>query len=162
MLVVVALVVLAAVFVRVVPSGYAYVVRRNGQQVVRNAYRLYITVVEEVVERIPLKEQVCRVFNQPTITRDNITVFVHAVVHYAVTDVQKYAGRAGVSITHLLLPVLRSVVDWYDFEDVLDASEQVAMRVRDALKKEVYELGIDISSVDIQSIRVSEELQSAC
>ena len=76
----------------VVPQAHAYIVERLG---VYNAtweagLKLKLPIIERIVRRISLKEQVSDFEPQPVITKDNVTMQIDTVVYVRIFDSKLY------------------------------------------------------------------------
>ena len=101
--------------IRIVPQEHAYIIERLGKfkTVWYAGLHVKIPIIDNIVNRISLKEQVFDFPPQPVITKDNVSVKVDSVVFSKVFDPQKYtygvenpiAGLQNLSAT-----TLRSII----------------------------------------------------
>ena len=78
--------------IRIVPQEHAYIIERLGKfrTVWYAGLHVKIPVIDNIVNKISLKEQVFDFPPQPVITKDNVSVKVDSVVFSKVFDPQKY------------------------------------------------------------------------
>ena len=101
--------------IRIVPQEHAYIIERLGKfkAVWYAGLHVKIPIIDNIVNKISLKEQVFDFPPQPVITKDNVSVKVDSVVFSKVFDPQKYtygvenpiAGLQNLSAT-----TLRSII----------------------------------------------------
>src|SRR4051794_24501145 len=112
--------------------------------------------------KIPVQTIVLDVPSQGTITRDNVTVGVDAVVYFRVVDpvkalinVQNYLhATSQVSQTSL-----RSVIGRADLDTLLSDREQINSELRAVIDAPTEEWGISIDRVEIKDISLPEGMR---
>src|SRR3954468_3743707 len=112
--------------------------------------------------KIPVQTMVLEVPAQGTITRDNVTVGVDAVVYFRVVDtvkalinVQNYLhATSQVSQTSL-----RSVIGRADLDTLLSDREQINSELRAVIDAPTEEWGISIDRVEIKDISLPEGMR---
>ena len=92
MILIVLLIILVLINVRIVPQEHAYIIERLGKfkSVWYAGLHVKIPFIDQIVNKISLKEQVFDFPPQPVITKDNVSVKVDSVVFSKVFDPQKY------------------------------------------------------------------------
>jgi regulator of protease activity HflC (stomatin/prohibitin superfamily) len=160
---VVALVVLGA-SVRQVQQYQRGVVLRFGRllpEIRQPGLRLLIPFVDQMT-KVPVQTLVLDVPSQGTITRDNVTVGVDAVVYFRVVDpvravinVEKYLfATSQVSQTSL-----RSVIGRADLDTLLSDREQVNSELRAVIDTPTEDWGIKIDRVEVKDISLPEGMR---
>jgi regulator of protease activity HflC (stomatin/prohibitin superfamily) len=158
-----ALVVLGA-GVRQVQQYQRGVVLRFGRllpEVRQPGLRLLIPFVDQMT-KVPVQTLVLDVPSQGTITRDNVTVGVDAVVYFRVVDpvravinVEKYLfATSQVSQTSL-----RSVIGRADLDTLLSDREQVNAELRAVIDAPTEDWGIKIDRVEVKDISLPEGMR---
>src|SRR3954463_3243799 len=112
--------------------------------------------------KIPVQTIVLDIPSQGTITRDNVTVGVDAVVYFRVVDtvkalinVQNYLhATSQVSQTSL-----RSVIGRADLDTLLSDREQINSELRAVIDAPTEEWGISIDRVEIKDISLPEGMR---
>ncbi len=101
---------------------------------------------------------------QEVMTKDNVPVYINAVVYMRVEDPVK----AVLKITNYYYAVaqygqtaLRDVIGNKDLDDLLINREQVAEEIKQLVDKETAEWGIDITSIKIQDITLPDNMKRA-
>jgi regulator of protease activity HflC (stomatin/prohibitin superfamily) len=161
--VVLALVVLGA-SVRQVQQYQRGVVLRFGRllpEVRQPGLRLLIPFVDQMT-KVPVQTLVLDVPSQGTITRDNVTIGVDAVVYFRVVDpvravinVEKYLfATSQVSQTSL-----RSVIGRADLDTLLSDRERVNAELRSVIDAPTEDWGIKIDRVEVKDISLPEGMR---
>ena len=90
--IIVAILLLLASCVKIVPQAHAYVVERLGayQSTWSVGFHLKVPIIDKVAKKVILKEQVVDFAPQPVITKDNVTMRIDTVVFYQITDPKLY------------------------------------------------------------------------
>src|SRR3954470_12657869 len=123
--------------------------------------RLIVPFVDRMY-KIPVQTIVLDIPSQGTITRDNVTVGVDAVVYFRVVDpvkalinVQNYLhATSQVSQTSL-----RSVIGRADLDTLLSDREQINAELKAVIDAPTEEWGISIDRVEVKEISLPEQMR---
>lgn len=160
---VLALVVLGA-SVRSVQQYQRGVVLRFGRllpTVRQPGLRLLIPFADQMT-KVPVQTLVLDVPSQGTITRDNVTIGVDAVVYFRVTD----PVRAVINVENYMFATsqvsqtsLRSVIGRADLDTLLSDREQVNAELRAVIDTPTEDWGIKIDRVEVKDISLPEGMR---
>ena len=81
--------------VKIVPQGYAFTVENLGRYTLAPGMHILIPVLERVVHKMNMKEQVMDIPSQDVITRDNAMVRVDGVARFSDLERRKGGLRGG-------------------------------------------------------------------
>jgi regulator of protease activity HflC (stomatin/prohibitin superfamily) len=102
--------------------------------------------------------------SQDVITRDNVSLKVSAVVYFKVVD----AKQAVVGVENYLYATsqiaqttLRSVLGEVTLDELLAAREKLSLRLRQLIDAATEPWGIEVSSVELKSVDLPEQIQRA-
>src|SRR3954451_15482243 len=161
LIVVLVAVVLLASGVRLVQQYQRGVVLRFGRllpEVREPGLRLIIPFVDRMT-KVSIQTIVLDIPSQGTITRDNVTIGVDAVVYFRVVD----PVRALINVQNYLLATsqvsqtsLRSVIGRADLDTLLSDREQINGELRAVIDAPTEDWGISIDSVEIKDISLTE------
>jgi len=119
--------------------------------------------VDRVV-KIDLRTFTIDVAKQEVITKDNIPVFVDAVVYFnvfsstlAVTKVANYT----LSTTLLGQTTLRSILGQHDLDEILQKRGELSKLLTDLLDRDTDPWGIKVTTVEIKSIEIPDSMKRA-
>ena len=143
--------------IRIVPQEHAYIIERLGKfkTVWYAGLHVKIPVIDNIVNRISLKEQVFDFPPQPVITKDNVSVKVDSVVFSKVFDPQKYtygvenpiAGLQNLSAT-----TLRSIIGGMELDTTLSSRETINSQMEAILDQATDPWGIKVNRVELKNI----------
>ncbi len=101
---------------------------------------------------------------QDTITRDNVTVKVNAVIYFrvidpnkAIVEVENYLYATG----QLAQTTLRSVVGEVELDDLLSQREKLNTRLQSILDANTDAWGIKVSKVEIKQVELPDQMVRA-
>lgn len=143
--------------IRIVPQEHAYIIERLGKfkTVWYAGLHVKVPVIDNIVNRISLKEQVFDFPPQPVITKDNVSVKVDSVVFSKVFDPQKYtygvenpiAGLQNLSAT-----TLRSIIGGMELDTTLSSRESINSQMEAILDEATDPWGIKVNRVELKNI----------
>ena len=114
--------------------------------------------------RISLRVITMEVPPQDTITRDNVTVKVNAVVYFrvidpnrAVVEVENYLYATG----QLAQTTLRSVIGEVELDDLLSQREKLNERLQSILDQHTGPWGVKVSKVETKQVELPEQMVRA-
>ncbi|HWP83974.1 MAG TPA: slipin family protein [Terriglobia bacterium] len=114
--------------------------------------------------RVSLRVITMEVPPQETITKDNITVKVNAVVYFRVID----ANRAVVEVENYLYATgqlaqttLRSVLGEIELDDLLSEREKLNARLQSILDLHTAPWGVKVSKVEVKQVEIPEQMVRA-
>ena len=101
---------------------------------------------------------------QDTITKDNVSVKVNAVVYFRVTDPSKAVVEIEdyyFATSQLAQTTLRSVIGQSELDEILVEREQVNRVVRDIIDQGTDAWGIEVTAVEVKDIDLPKEMKRA-
>ena len=141
----------------VVPQAHTYLVERLGAYLTSWGPGLHFRapVVDKVVRKISLKEQVSDFEPQAVITKDNVTMSIDTVVYWKVLDAQKFTyniERPIAAIENLTSTTLRNLIGDLTLDQTLTSRDVVNAKMLEVLDEATNGWGIDITRVELQNI----------
>ena len=101
---------------------------------------------------------------QDTITRDNVTVKVNAVVYFRVIDSSKAVVEVEnfvYATSQLAQTTLRSVIGEVELDDLLSQREKLNARLQSILDEHTAPWGIKVSKVEVKQVELPEQMVRA-
>jgi regulator of protease activity HflC (stomatin/prohibitin superfamily) len=114
--------------------------------------------------RISLRTVAWDVPPQDTITRDNISVKVNAVVYFRVISAQKALielENYRYAIEQLAQTTLRSVLGEVELDDLLSQREKLNARLQAILDEQTEPWGIKVAKVEVKQVDLPQDMQRA-
>lgn len=123
-----------------------------------------IPLIQMVVAKVSLKEQVADFPPQSVITKDNVMLSINSVVYFKIID--PYKNTYGVenylaALEKLSATSLRSIVGDMTLDDCLSSRDTINAKMIDILDKATEPWGIDVTRVEIQDIIPPSQMQDA-
>ena len=116
------------------------------------------------LRRISLRVITMEVPPQETITRDNVSVKVNAVVYFrvidankAVVEVENYLYATG----QLAQTTLRSVIGEVELDDLLSEREKLNDRLQSILDQHTAPWGVKVAKVEVKQVEIPEQMVRA-
>lgn len=166
LVVVVAILLVLASCIKIVPQANAYVVERLGAYQGTWSVGLHIKVplLDKVAKKINLKEQVVDFAPQPVITKDNVTMRIDTVVFFQITDPKMFAYGVEnpiMAIENLTATTLRNIIGDLELDQTLTSRETINTKMRASLDEATDPWGIKVNRVELKNIIPPAEIQNA-
>ncbi len=164
MIIVIFLILVLVRNIRIVPQEHAFVIERLGKfkTIWYAGLHVKIPFIDQIVNKITLKEQVFDFPPQPVITKDNVSVKVDSVVFSKIFDPQKYtygvenpiAGLQNLSAT-----TLRSIIGGMELDTTLSSREAINTQMEAILDEATDPWGIKVTRVELKNIDPPAEIE---
>lgn len=152
--------------IKIVPQANAYVVERLGKYFTTWNAGLHIKmpIVDQVVRRISLKEQVADFEPQPVITKDNVTMMIDSIVFFYVQDpkLMTYGvERPIAAIENLSATTLRNIIGTMTLDETLTSRDLINGQITTILDEATDKWGIKVTRVEVKNITPPKSIQDA-
>ena len=164
LLVIIFLVLLSSI--KVVNTGYLYVVERLGQfhRILEPGWHFIIPGIDFVRKKVSTKQQILDVPPQSVITKDNVKISVDNVIFYkmlnakdAVYNIEDY--KAG--IVYSATTNIRNILGNMTLDEVLAGRDSINQQLLGIIDEVTDAYGIKVLSVEIKNIIPPAEIQQA-
>jgi len=150
----------------IVPQGSAWVIERLGKYSAtwQPGLHLKTPILERVVRKISMKEQVADFEPQSVITKDNVTMNVDSVVYFQVINPEALTygvERPIAAIENLCATTLRNIIGSMTLDETLTSREKINNETIKVLDEATNKWGIDITRVEVQNITPPKSIQEA-
>ena len=152
--------------IKVVNTGYLYVVERLGQfhKILEPWWHFIIPGVDFVRKKVSTKQQILDVQPQSVITKDNVKISVDNVIFYkminakdAVYNIEDY--KAG--IVYSATTNIRNILGNMTLDEVLAGRDSINQQLLGIIDEVTDAYGIKVLSVEIKNIIPPDEIQQA-
>ena len=152
--------------IKIVNTGYLYVVERFGQfnKILEPGWHFILPFVDFVRKKISTKQQILDVPPQSVITKDNVKISVDNVIFYkvlnprdAVYNIEDY--KAG--IVYSATTNIRNIIGNMTLDEVLSGRDTINQDLLTIIDEVTDAYGIKILSVEIKNIVPPAEIQQA-
>lgn len=150
----------------IVREGYAYVVEQLGKyhKTMQRGLNIKIPIIQRVVKKVSLKEQVFDYPPQSVITKDNVTMQIDTVVYFKIINPRLYAYGVEnplVAMETLTATTLRNIIGELELDETLTSREVINDRMSAALDKATDPWGIKVNRVEVKNIMPPKDIQDA-
>ena len=151
---------------RIIPQSYVFVIERLGayHRTIGTGPHFLVPILDEVSNRINLREQVYDVPPQSVITRDNVTIQIDTVIYYQITDPKLYTYgivKPLTAIEKMTATTLRNIIGDLELDETLTSRETINNRIRMNLDEVTDSWGIKVIRVEVQNIVPPREIMDA-
>ena len=152
--------------IKIVNTGYLYVVERFGQfdRVLEPGWHFIIPFVDFVRKKVSTKQQILDVPPQSVITKDNVKISVDNVIFFkllnprdAVYNIEDY--KAG--IVYSATTNIRNIIGNMSLDEVLSGRDKINQDLLTIIDEVTDDYGIKILSVEIKNIIPPAKIQQA-
>ena len=152
--------------IKVVNTGYLYVVERLGQfhRILEPGWHFVIPGVDFVRKKVSTKQQILDVPPQSVITKDNVKISVDNVIFYkmlnakdAVYNIEDYKS----GIVYSATTNIRNILGNMTFDEVLAGRDSINQQLLGIIDEVTDAYGIKVLSVEIKNIIPPAEIQQA-
>ena len=152
--------------IKVVNTGYLYVVERLGQfhRILEPGWHFVIPGVDFVRKKVSTKQQILDVPPQSVITKDNVKISVDNVIFYkllnaqdAVYNIEDYSA----GIVYSATTNMRNIIGNMTLDEVLSGRDKINQDLLSIIDEVTDAYGIKILSVEIKNIIPPAEIQQA-
>ena len=152
--------------IKIVNTGYLYVVERLGKfdRILEPGWHFMVPFVDFVRRRISTKQQIMDVPPQSVITKDNVRISVDNVIFFKLMNAQDAVYniedfRSG--IVYSATTNVRNIIGNMSLDEVLSGRDRINQDLLSILDEVTDAYGIKILSVEIKNIIPPGEIQQA-
>lgn len=152
--------------IKIVNTGYLYVVERFGQfnRVLEPGWHVTIPFADFVRKKVSTKQQIIDVPPQNVITKDNVNISVDNVIFYKLLNAQDAVYniedfRSG--IVYSATTNIRNIIGNMTLDEVLSGRDKINQELLIIIDEITDAYGIKILSVEIKNIIPPTEIQNA-
>ena len=152
--------------IRIVPQANAWVIERLGQYSGTWSAGLHLKtpIIDKVVKKVSLKEQVADFEPQPVITKDNVTMMVDSIVFFYVMNPKLLAygvERPIAAIENLSATTLRNIIGSMTLDETLTSRDAINSQITTILDEATDKWGIKVTRVEVKNITPPKSIQEA-
>ena len=143
--------------IQIVQQSKAYVIERLGafHSVWGVGMHFKLPLIERVVKKVSLKEQVADFDPQPVITKDNVTMQIDTVVYFQITDPKMFTygiESPMAAIENLTATTLRNIIGDLELDQTLTSRDIINTKMRAILDEATDAWGIKVNRVELKNI----------
>jgi regulator of protease activity HflC (stomatin/prohibitin superfamily) len=124
-------------------------------------WRLVVPVFQQY-EKVDIRIKAVDVPDQNTITKDNVSVKVNAVIYYKVSDAEKAiieVENFRYAISQYAQTTMRNIVGEVTLDELLSSRDKIADRIREIVDKETDAWGLKVQNVELKDVSLPPEME---
>ncbi len=122
----------------------------------------FIIPIIQTYTRVDMRIEVVDVPQQNTITKDNVSVNVNAVLYFKIFDAQLSVIKVENyldAVSQLAQTTMRNVVGEVTLDELLSQRDKISQKIKDIVDKASDPWGVKVISVDLKHIELAEEMK---
>lgn len=145
-------------YVKIVPQANEFIIERLGayKETLGVGMHFITPVVDKVVKKVSLKEQVLDFKPQKVITKDNVTMSIDAVVYYQITDAKMFTyavEKPLLALETLTATTLRNIIGSMELDETLTSRDNINTQMQETIDEATDPWGIKVKRVEIKDIQ---------
>jgi regulator of protease activity HflC (stomatin/prohibitin superfamily) len=128
---------------------------------VEPGWRIIIPIFQSMT-KVDMRLKAVDVLDQKTITKDNISVNVNAVLYYKVVDASKAILQVQYyqnAVEQFAQTTMRSVVGEVTLDELLQGRDKIAERIQGIVEATAAAWGLDVENVELKDISLPPEME---
>lgn len=122
----------------------------------------FIMPIFQSLTKIDVRVKVIDVPEQDTITKDNISIKINAVIYYNIFDAKKAilsVERYAYAVSQLAQTTMRNIVGSVTLDQLLTDRDSISSNICDIVDKATDAWGVKIENVELKDIALPEEMK---
>ena len=131
------------------------------QGVLQPGLKLVVPIIQSWY-RVDMRVKAVDVPEQESITKDNITVGINAVIYYKVADSKKAIIEVEdyyYAVTQLAQTTMRNIVGEVELDELLSQRDKISEQIRHIVDKATDPWGIKVDSVELKDITLATDMK---
>ncbi len=164
----IALIVLSVIIscINIVPQQNAYVIERLGRYKATwdAGIHFKIPLIDRIVRKVLLKEQVADFAPQPVITKDNVTMQIDSVVYFRVMNPHDYAYGVEnpiMAMENLTATTLRNIIGDMELDTTLTSRDSINSSMLQIIDQATDPWGIKVTRVELKNSQPPAAIREA-
>lgn len=129
--------------------------------IMQPGWRLVLPVIQ-TFQKVDIRIKAVDVPDQNTITRDNVSVKVNAVIYYKVSDADKAVIEVEdfrYAISQYAQTTMRNIVGEVTLDELLSSRDKIAEKIRDIVDKETDAWGLKVQNVELKDVSLPADME---
>ena len=131
------------------------------KKILEPGWRIVLPIFESY-KKVDIRTKAVDVPKQETITKDNVSIEINAVIYYKVFDASKAILEVEnfyYAVSQLAQTTMRNIVGSVSLDELLCEREKVSTEICKVIDAATDELGIKVSNVELKDIALPEEMK---
>lgn len=128
--------------------------------IVEPGWRIILPIIESMV-KMDIRVKAADVPYQETITRDNISCKINAVIYYRIADPARAyleVERVMHAVSQLAQTTMRNVCGELTLDELLSSREEAANRIKKSVAENTSSWGVEVNAVELKDISLPDDM----
>ncbi len=129
--------------------------------IIKPGLRMVLPIIQ-TWNRVDIRTKAIDVPDQDAITKDNVSVFLNAVLFYKVSDSEKAIIQVedyNYAVSQLAQTSMRDVVGETELDELLSKRDQISQRIREVVDKATDPWGVKVEAVELKHVGLPETMK---
>lgn len=130
-------------------------------RVMNPGWRLVLPIFQSF-RKVDIRTKAVDVPEQETITKDNVSIKINAVIYYKVFDAGKTICEVqnyGYAVSQLAQTTMRNIVGSVTLDELLSEREKISAEICSVIDKATDAWGIKVENVELKDVSLPEEMK---
>lgn len=130
-------------------------------KVLNPGWRLVFPIINSY-DKVDIRTKTVDVPEQETITKDNVSIKINAVLYYKIFDASKAilaVEKFNYAVSQLAQTTMRNIVGSVSLDELLTEREKLSTKICEIVDKETDPWGIKVENVELKDISLPEEMK---
>lgn len=130
-------------------------------RVMNPGWRLVLPIFQSY-RKVDIRTKAVDVPEQETITKDNVSIKINAVIYYKVFDAGKTICEVqnyGYAVSQLAQTTMRNIVGSVTLDELLSEREKISAEICSVIDKATDAWGIKVENVELKDVALPEEMK---
>ena len=130
-------------------------------KVMNPGWNIVIPIID-FYKKVDIRTKAVDVPEQETITKDNVSVKINAVIYYKIFDATKSVLAVEnyyYAVEQLAQTTMRNIVGSVTLDELLCEREKVSSQIKEIIDKETDPWGIKVENVELKDVSLPEEMK---
>lgn len=130
-------------------------------KVINPGWRLVFPIINSY-DKVDIRTKTVDVPEQETITKDNVSIKINAVLYYKIFDASKAilaVEKFNYAVSQLAQTTMRNIVGSVSLDELLTEREKLSTKICEIVDKETDPWGIKVENVELKDISLPEEMK---
>ena len=130
-------------------------------KVMNPGWRLVLPIFQSF-RKVDIRTKAVDVPEQETITKDNVSIKINAVIYYKVFDAGKTICEVqnyGYAVSQLAQTTMRNIVGSVTLDELLSEREKISAEICSVIDKATDAWGIKVENVELKDVSLPEEMK---
>lgn len=124
-------------------------------------WRLVIPIFQSM-KKVDMRTKAVDVPDQESLTKDNVSVRVNAVIYYSIESADKAilaVENYWYAVSQLAQTTMRNIVGEVTLDELLAKREQISHRIKEIVDTTAASWGVNVSAVELKQVEVPETMK---